>query len=62
MEIYRVRKKNLCMVFIDLEKAYDSVSRKVIWWTLEKTGNSFKCINAIKDMSEGATMYENNIK
>jgi PIN domain nuclease of toxin-antitoxin system len=38
------------MVFIDLEKAYDKVSRSVIWWALEKHKVSTKYINLIKDM------------
>ena len=53
MGLYRDRKVDLHMVFIDLEKAYDIISREVLWSYLEIKGVSPLYIRVIKDMYEG---------
>jgi hypothetical protein len=50
MERCKKQKKDLHMAFIDLEKAYDKISRNVLWWTLEKQKVPTKYITLIKDM------------
>jgi hypothetical protein len=44
------QKKDMHMIFIDLEKAYDKVTRNVIWWALQKHKVSSKYITLINDM------------
>jgi hypothetical protein len=50
MERCMEQKKDLHMIFIDLEKAYDKVTRNVMWWDLQKYKVSSKYITLIKDM------------
>ena len=37
-EKYLAANKRLYMAFVDLEKAFDGVPRKIIWWVLRKLG------------------------
>jgi len=53
MELYKDRKVDLHIVFINLEKAYDRVLREVLWECLEKKGVYPLYIRLIKDMYVG---------
>ncbi|GJT53625.1 retrovirus-related pol polyprotein LINE-1 [Tanacetum coccineum] len=53
MEKYRERQIDLHMDFLDLEKAYDSVLRKLLWRTLRDKGTPRRYSRVIKDMYEG---------
>ena len=41
------------MVFINLEKAYEKMPTKVLWWTLMKKGVPIKYIDIINDIYDG---------
>ncbi|GKB80367.1 retrovirus-related pol polyprotein LINE-1, partial [Tanacetum coccineum] len=57
MEKYRERQRDVHLAFIDLEKAYDSVPRDLIWETLIDKGASRRYIKVIKDMYNGAKTW-----
>jgi hypothetical protein len=46
---HREQKKDLHMIFIDLEKAYDKIPRNITWWALKKLVPT-KYVTLIKDM------------
>jgi hypothetical protein len=56
MERYREQKKDIYMVFIDLEKVYDKVTRNIMWWALQKHKVSTKYITLIKDMYDNVVI------
>ena len=50
MERLREHKKDLHLVFIDLEKTYDKIPKNVTWWSLDKHKVLSKYVTLIKDM------------
>nr|GEW54657.1 hypothetical protein [Tanacetum cinerariifolium] len=53
MEKYREKQRDLHIDFLDLEKAYDSVPRELVWKTLIDKGTPRRYSSVIKDMYEG---------
>ncbi|GJS91806.1 retrovirus-related pol polyprotein LINE-1, partial [Tanacetum coccineum] len=53
IEKYRERQRDLHIAFLDLEKAYDSVPRELVWKTLLDKGTPRRYSRVIKDMYEG---------
>jgi hypothetical protein len=52
IERCREQKKDMHMLLIDLEKAYDKMPSNVMWWTLQKHKALIKYITLIKDMHD----------
>ena len=50
LEKYEMARRDLYKVFVDLEKAFDLVPRKVIWWSLRRKGVLEREIKAIMEM------------
>ena len=53
-EKYLAVNKRLYMAFVDLEKAFDRVPRKVIWWALRKLGVEEWIVRLVKGMYANA--------
>jgi hypothetical protein len=55
IEKHRDNKKDLHLVFIDLEKAFDRVPRDIVWTALRWHGVPEQLVNVVKDMYERNT-------
>ena len=53
-EKYLAGNKRLYMAFVDLEKAFDRVPRKVIWWALRKLGVEEWIVRLVQGMYANA--------
>ena len=53
-EKYLAANKRLYMAFVDLEKAFDRVPRKVIWWALRKLGVDEWIVGLVQGMYSNA--------
>ena len=49
-EKYLAKRKNLHLAFVDLEKAFDRVLRRVVWWAMRKLGVDEWLVKAVQSM------------
>ena len=56
-EEYHVKGKKLYMCFVDLEKAFDRVPRKVLEWAMRKKGIQEVLERSVMSMCEGAKIW-----
>ena len=57
IEKCKEQNRKLYMVFIDLSKAYDTVSRKLLWPLLRRYGVPEKLVNLIRSMHSGMEAF-----
>ena len=50
-------KEGICMAFVDLEKAFDRVHRKVFWWALRKLGVWEWIMRLVQGMYANAALH-----
>ena len=55
LEKYLAKGRHLYFAFVDLEKAFDRVPRKVIWWALRKAGVDEWIVKVVQCMYDGFT-------
>ena len=51
-EKYLAANKRLYMAFVDLEKAFDGVPRKIIWWTQKTWCGGVDCVTGAGDVCQ----------
>ena len=54
-EKYREGQKELPYLFVDLEKAYDKVSREEVWYCMINFGLAEKYVKLVQDMYDDST-------
>jgi len=62
IEKYGTVGKDLFVAFINLEKAFNHVSREVIWWALRKKGVMEPVVRAVEMYREAETTLQIKVK